>query len=67
MTSGELKWCKGSNQRLEGAEMIFVIGLVLVLMIVTNFWMERRICTLEQRWNDYIAEQHSSQGPSQLR
>jgi hypothetical protein len=64
MTSGGLKWCK-SNQIGNGGEMIFVIGIVLVINIVTSFWMERRISALEQLWNNYIAGQQSSQASRQ--
>jgi hypothetical protein len=65
MTSGELKWCEDSNQIENGGEMIFVIGIVLVINIVTSFWMERRICALEQLWSDYMAGLQSAQGSKQ--
>jgi len=41
---------------MEG-EMLFVIGIVLVLMIFHTAWLEQRIRTLERRWDESIDKQ----------
>jgi hypothetical protein len=41
--------------------MTILIALIFIVMIFTNAWMERRISTLEKRWDDYIGQQQSFQ------
>lgn len=39
-----------------------ILWLLLVIMILTNAWMERRISALERKWDEYMAQKQSLQG-----
>ena len=45
--------------------MLWILCILLVVMILTNAWMERRISALERQWNEYMSQKQSFQGPHQ--